>query len=945
MASHRSGRHRIVRAGPCLFLLLSGTLSIPAFGQLRQTTGLGRLDTAYHHGERAEFASVGATVSLVPIAADGDAAIVGNEIILQGGGQRVFLEIRLSGWAPSRIGDYQVSIDQLSFSSGSNGAIGLAAEACTSDPQCVAALGQGSVCDVPPAAGVACTPAFIDKFRPSYVFSCCSNLTGWDLDGNPRVGALALSGSAADQGAAAYGGTLVLDVPPTARGLFTISIFAADTIVRDQTATAIEPLTLVSALIRVIDCNENSVSDLEDIGNQTSPDCNANYKPDECEIDRNSAAPGGPFFCDAQCDPDCNDNGDPDECDLLNCPGDPDCDDCNLDNILDECNIADATSQDTNLDRIPDDCVTADPAGGNWTDPTWGLPGPNPYPDNTSGVPDLNVTIESGDVLVDIDVVADSLRILPDGTLLVTQEGQGNLTIVDPGGVLNEGTILVANDRDISVPNGSFTIGPGGQYLEDPMSTDVTSATLTAAEVTIEEGSCDPPVLPGEMVLSDSMSVTSTGDFVLDGSGSDPNCSGPSVAGGSVAGGRTPPVIRVIDSIASPNPTLAVAGSIQLLGAAEFCIDCDTPQAAPPTVTLAGGFDNQSLYPSLFNWTIGTLQINGTTPQLFEVGGLDVGGIPEGFATNRDTLFDSTSHTNYSIPRIEVQAGAEVSFVNQFANSAGTGCTEALYVGQLALAAGATVRVDNARVYFDELIDDDAMIETVGCGALVQLCRPAPPALDSSPIKNRFVSFVGGNPGFLTAVQVVFDDLPAPFDLWEGARMWVGPPVDGCETAGIGAGMNCGAAPTFKAAALRCTPHLADWSAIGPIHVYGQAIVPGGRYTIREVYVGCDQMEEASYAAAPPAETTRWGDTCGNFVGGAWGPPDESVNVTSDVVATLEKFANRNTAPVKVRADVEPACADLKINISDVTQVLNGFRSIPYPYSPPGPNPCVSPCP
>ena len=46
-----------------------------------------------------------------------------------------------------------------------------------------------------------------------------------------------------------------------------------------------------------------------------SEDCNANAIPDECEIDMNSPAPGGPFFCAANCDPDCNGNGIPDTCD------------------------------------------------------------------------------------------------------------------------------------------------------------------------------------------------------------------------------------------------------------------------------------------------------------------------------------------------------------------------------------------------------------------------------------------------------------------------------------------------------------------------------------------------------------------------------------------------------------------------------------------------------
>jgi len=71
----------------------------------------------------------------------------------------------------------------------------------------------------------------------------------------------------------------------------------------------------------IIDCNQNLVQDAVDIQNGGSSDCNGNGVPDECEIDLNSTAPGGPFFCDPSrqiCAADCNGNGAPDECDI--CP-------------------------------------------------------------------------------------------------------------------------------------------------------------------------------------------------------------------------------------------------------------------------------------------------------------------------------------------------------------------------------------------------------------------------------------------------------------------------------------------------------------------------------------------------------------------------------------------------------------------------------------------------
>ncbi len=91
--------------------------------------------------------------------------------------------------------------------------------------------------------------------------------------------------------------------------------------------------------LAVDDCNRNGIPDATDIINVTSLDCNSNDKPDECEIDAKSPAPGGPFFCALTCDSDCNDNGIPDECDIASCAGDPACSDCNGNGFPDGCDL------------------------------------------------------------------------------------------------------------------------------------------------------------------------------------------------------------------------------------------------------------------------------------------------------------------------------------------------------------------------------------------------------------------------------------------------------------------------------------------------------------------------------------------------------------------------------------------------------------------------------
>ncbi len=109
------------------------------------------------------------------------------------------------------------------------------------------------------------------------------------------------------------------------------------------------------------DCNENLIDDATDINGDpsTSNDCNGNGVPDECEISADSTAEppvgfdrffcadeclGCPKTCDEEtcvafCDPDRNDNGIPDECDISDCSGDPGCEDCNGNCILDEYDI------------------------------------------------------------------------------------------------------------------------------------------------------------------------------------------------------------------------------------------------------------------------------------------------------------------------------------------------------------------------------------------------------------------------------------------------------------------------------------------------------------------------------------------------------------------------------------------------------------------------------
>jgi hypothetical protein len=218
------------------------------------------------------------------------------------------------------------------------------------------------------------------------------------------------------------------------------------------------------------------------------------------------------------------------------------------------------------------------------------------------------------------------------------------------------------------------------------------------------------------------------------------------------------------------------------------------------------------------------------------------------------------------------------------------------------------------------------------------------PQLEPDPAsKNRYLSFMPGNPGANTALQVTVIHLPVPFQALEGRSFWVSAPQEICENSGGGSETqpeDCGPAPgvsptTFWSATLQCQPHYADWSGYGTIHVHHEGILPGGIYEIRAVDELC-----AFYSAPLELTTSIWGDVCGPSVMGACAaPPDGVVDVANDVLGVLGKFSN--TFPLeKSRADLEPSTPDLKVSVAnDVLFALDAFTGGPYPFAAPEPCP------
>lgn len=230
------------------------------------------------------------------------------------------------------------------------------------------------------------------------------------------------------------------------------------------------------------------------------------------------------------------------------------------------------------------------------------------------------------------------------------------------------------------------------------------------------------------------------------------------------------------------------------------------------------------------------------------------------------------------------------------------------------------------------------------------LCTPSSPALaetlslsgDPESTKNRFLSFSAGDAGRTQAVRITFVSLPAPFDLWDGSALWVGP-SSLVSQAGSSAAPLPGF-PNFSAARLQCTAFYTDFSALGVVHVFHEGIVPLGNYRVEVVDQVCDNTSAASFSAPIVMDAARWGDTVFNLSVVPAPPPEGFVNVV-DALAVLSRFSSVATSIVKARADLEPGCLDLTINVSDVLSSLAGFSGLSYPFTPTAADPCNSTCP
>jgi len=175
--------------------------------------------------------ALAAKMAVVPVSAGNPHILIGNEIFLLSGGQRVWLEIRLSGWAPQRLRVWQAKVDSSGYENGGPGALAPAHLTCSGDDdegdaQCSSAFERGSTCNSPPSGGLFCEAGYQDSLRTDWIFRGLSaGISAVDVHTpDYRYGGTSFPpSSVTDDGTWKYGGTLVLDVPADASGTFVIA--------------------------------------------------------------------------------------------------------------------------------------------------------------------------------------------------------------------------------------------------------------------------------------------------------------------------------------------------------------------------------------------------------------------------------------------------------------------------------------------------------------------------------------------------------------------------------------------------------------------------------------------------------------------------------------------------------------------------------------------------
>ena len=189
------------------------------------------------------------------------------------------------------------------------------------------------------------------------------------------------------------------------------------------------------------------------------------------------------------------------------------------------------------------------------------------------------------------------------------------------------------------------------------------------------------------------------------------------------------------------------------------------------------------------------------------------------------------------------------------------------------------------------------------------------PAVEAAPPhnarKNRYVSFDPSNSGISVAFQIEIT-ASSQFPDAVGVLGWVGQPGENDVARFVGE-------PFFST----------DWPTV--VHVADCEVVPVATYEIRATASGNTfaQPLEVSTIAEPTPK--KWADVVGSFLGAQWEPPNGVVNM-DDVMAAVQKFQQLPSAPPMSYVDVDDQVPNMVLNMTDIQQIVAGFKGEPYPF-------------
>ena len=699
-----------------------------------------------------------------------------------------------------------------------------------------------------------------------------------------------------------------------------------------------------------LDCNANGINDATDLANATSVDCNNNGRPDECDIAAVSAAPGGPFFCVANCDADCDASGIPDSCELA-------ANDCNADSLHDACGIAigcddkeaqrveagDAAASDNFGSAVDisgealivgahlDDCVAGADCGsayvyrrisGSWMQEQKLTASDAGVGDNYGRAAAMDGDVAavgsfSDDCGAGVDCGAVYIYRRQGASWVQEQKvSASDAANADTLGlpVAIEGDMMIAGAIGVDCVAGNncgavyaFRFN-GVNWVQD--------AKLSAADVTANDGF--------------GQSVALRGDLLVVGSAGD-DCGAGSDCGAAYIFRRTGGVWQQEKKI-----TAFDAGSGDFFGTGVAVGDGVVAVGSPRDDCTAGA-DCGAAY--TFRYVGGTWiaeakfsPANAAANDNFGRA-LDLdGGVLVSSSWLRDCGAGVNCGSTYvfrfngaawveqqeltaSFPVINDNLGGVVAIDGDYALAgatfddcnAGSNCGATYVFGLIDADCNCNAIADRCDIAVGTEID-------VNANGIPDDCEVSPPLAAAPPHdwrKNRYVSFNPNSGASLVAFRV--DKTTSPT-----GSCWVGAPD--------GAGRSrCVGAPVFRV-----------WSE-STIHAGDCEIVPVATYEVRGSADGVAMTPPLTVPTiALPTAGKFWGDVAGINAGLSWTPPNQFTNV-QDVVAMLSYISAAVSKPTFEAVNISAvsssdSCLNAFVNTADVLMVVRAAAGDVYPF-------------